>query len=316
MQNVKHKLLSLGAFFLLLTGCNSITQSIDGWTDSLEISAVESLNSYIDFTNAALDAVEYLDENVQYTESDLVYFEDYDDAYEVYFTCSFNLYDREKFYEDTTNPQGLEESEAEDLKAQSIAIFAILDTIDTQCKELHKYVAAQEYKIDLEKGYAHIQNLYTEIDKYYDAHDALGEKVETLLEKYETWTVDYSDPTSVAIDNMRKDLKQADSVVDLLADIYETSDYARRAELQSLYDALSTQVSSHSGENLLAADEVDLITPFYESMDLNFLPNVSAALIATNAQDSEALYSIYQNSLTYYNEMTEHYNHFLDSMGR
>lgn len=318
MQNTKRSLLVLGALFLVLSGCSSITSTFENWgsstTDESEVSATDSLNRYTDLINEAQDQVSYLDESVQYAEYDLT---NYDETIGVSFTCSFDIYDRDALYADTMNPMGLEDAEAQELTAQATIIFNSLDQLDGLCKDLHKYVAAQEFKTDLEKGKTLVANLYTAIDTYYAAHDTVLDKVDTLYDKYNTWTVDPSDPISVSIDNMNKDLDQAELILNLVEDAYVNENYTRAAELQGLYDTLNTQVASHTGSNKPAVDSTYTynLDTFYDDLELNFLPNAVVAQKAITDQNSDDLYTAYSNVLDYYNYMIDDYNYFLDATG-
>lgn len=319
MQNTKRSLLVLGALFLVLSGCSSITSTFENWGSSdtsvgSDVSATDSLNRYTDLINEAQDQVSYLDDSVQYAEYDLT---NYDEAYGVSFTCSFDIYNRDALYTDTMNPMGLEDTEAQELTAQATIIFNSLDQLDGLCKDLHKYVAAQEYKTDLEKGKTLVANLYTAIDTYYAAHDIVLDKVDSLYDKYNTWTVDPSDPISVSIDNMNKDLDQAELILDLVEDAYVNENYTRAAELQGLYDTLNTQVAGHTGDNKPAVDSAYTynLDTFYDDLELNFLPNAMVAQKAITDQNSDDLYTAYSNVLDYYNYMIDDYNYFLDATG-
>lgn len=330
MQNTKPSLILLGALFLVLSGCSAITDTFENWgssgddyeyddtsweyDDGSMQTATDSLNRYTDLVNDAQDQVDYLDSSVQYADYDL---NNYDEAYGVSFSCSFDLYDRDALYTDTMNPVGLEDAEAQDLVAQATLIFNTLDQLDLLCKDLHKYVAAQEYKADLEKGKGLVASLYTSIDTYYDAHDVVLDKVDALYDKYNTWTVDPTDPISVSIDNMNKDLDQAELILDLVEDAYTNENYTRGTELQGLYDTMVSQIASHSGSNMPAIDSYYTynIETFYDDAELNFLPNASVAQKAIVAQDSDSLYTAYSNVLDYYNFMIDDYNYFLDSTG-
>lgn len=322
MQNSKRTLAFLGALFLMLSGCNTVTDFMDSLKgdDSTEVSdnsngdATFTLNRYTDLINEAQDQVSYLDDSVQYADYDLT---NYDEAYGVYFTCSFDIYDREALYTDTMNPIGLETTEADDLKAQATIIWTSVDTLDTLCKDLHKYVAAQEYKTDLQKGKDLVTQLYATIDTYYGAHDIVLDKVDTLFDKYSTWVVDPNDPNSVAIDNMNKDLDVAEQILDLVEDAYVNSNYTRGEELKTLASTLESQMAAHTGTNAPAVDEYYTYNfdAFYNDMELNFMPNVTVAENAITAQNSDDLYTAYSNVLDYYNYMIDDYNYFLDATG-
>lgn len=316
----------LAVFTLMLSGCDSITQTLFSWGPDdeteydydyeydAELSATDTLNSYTDLINEAQTQISYLEDSVSYADYDLT---NYDPSYGVSFTCYFEIYDREALYEATMNPVGLEDAEAEELKAQAVLIFNTIDEIDTLCKDLHKYVAAQEYKSDITKGQTLVQSLYDAMDIYYDAHDMVLEKVDTLYDKYSTWEVDPNDPLSVGIDNMNKDLEQAELILDLVEDAYVNEVYTRGTELQGLYDALSAQVASHTGTNMPAIDSMYSynIETFYDDMELTFLPNTQVAIRAINEQNADDIYTAYYNILDYYNYMIDSYNYFLDSTG-
>lgn len=324
MQNTKRSLIVMGALLLVLTGCSSVTDTLKSWgsseddttswEDTGEMSATDTLNRYTDLINDAQDQVSYLDDSTQYADYDL---NNYDEAYGVSFSCSFDLYDREALYTDTMNPTGLEDAEAEELKAQATIVFATLDQLDTLCKDLHKYVAAQEFKTDLEKGKGLVASIYTAIDTYYAAHDVILEKTDALYDKYNTWTVDPSDPISVSIDNMNKDLDQAELILDLVEDAYVNENYTRGAELQGLYDTLTAQVATHTGAYMPAVDSYYSynLETFYDDLELNFLPNAMVAQKAITAANADDLYTAYSNVLDYYNYMIDDYNYFLDATG-
>lgn len=309
----------LSAFALFSTSCNSINEVLQNWgsgeTDDTTNYAVYTLNAYTDLINNAQDAITALDNDVQNAEYDMT---NYDANYGVTFTCNFTVEDRDNLYTETMDPVGLEDSEASELKTQATTIFTTLDSIDGLCKDLHKYVAAQEYKTDnFAKGTSLVKLLYTAIDTYYDAHDAVLKKVDTLFEKYSTWEVDPSDPTSVAIDNMDKDLNQASDILDMVEAAYTNTDYTKVTEIQTLLDALNTAVASHSGSSAPAvpSEYKAQVDAFYNDMDLNFSTAGTVAIRAMNEQNIDDLWTSYSKLLSSYNTMIDTYNSFLDVTG-
>ncbi len=309
----------LGAFALFSTGCNSANEILENWgsgeTSSTSDDAVYTLNAYTDLINNGQDAVSALDNAVQNAEYDMTY---YDEAYGVTFSCSFNVYNRDALYTETMDPLGLEDSEASELKEQATAIFTAFDQLDTLCKDLHKYVAAQEYKTDnFAKGTDLVKQLYTAMDNYYAAHDVVLDKVDALFDKYSTWEVDPSDPTSVAIDNMDKDLDQASDILDMVEAAYTNSDFTKGTELQTLMTTLTTTVASHSGSAApsVPSEYKAQFDAFYNDMDLNFSTAGTVAIRAMNEKNIDDLWTAYSNMLSSYNSMIDTYNSFLDVTG-
>ncbi len=314
-----------GVFAITLSGCDSLLSWSLGSDDSSEIafdesssstntSATETLNVYTDLVNDVHDAVNALDSSVQYADYDLT---NYDPSYGVVFSCYFDIYNRETLYNGTMNPVGLPEDVSNDLKTQATLVFNLVDQIDVLCRDFHKYVTAQEYKTDLEKGNNFVESLYSAMDNYYTTHNALVDKLDGLYDIYSPWEVDPNDPISVTIDNMSKDMDQADLILDLVEEAYVDNVFTRGAELQSLYDTLTAQVASHTGANTPVIDPVysynrDL---FYDDMELNFLPNAQVAIRAINEQNVDDLSTAYWNLLDYYNYLVDSYNYFLDGTG-
>lgn len=320
MNKSRSALAALGLSVLLLSGCsvlesfnNSVNNAVDpdNWT-SESTSAVASLNRYTDLINSAHEQMQYLDSDVSYFESDM------NDGIDPYFTCTFELYDRESLEADTTNPSGIDDTEAQDLIAQATAIFATIDTTTELCKELDKYVTAQDYKTDdYAQGKTLVADLYTHLDTYYDQHDTLLATVDGLYDKYDTWTVDLSDPISVGIDNMDKDLEIADELLTLVEDSVTAGTYEKMTEVQTAYDNLTTAMEAHTGDNAPAIDSAYTYnyTDFYDTLEVKFLPTIKRALRDMEAQDLDALTTDYYDVLDNYNLMVDSYNYFLESTG-
>lgn len=301
-----------------LTGCSAINDMFGNMTDTSEWTtdtgsddAITVLNRYTDLINSAHEQMQYLDSDVAYFESDI------DSGYDPYFTCTFTLYDRDSLEYDTTNPTGLEDTEAEDLKTQAAAIFATIDTTEGLCKDLSKYVTAEDYKTDdYAQGKALVTQLYDSIDTYYDEHNTLLETLDGLYDKYSTFVVDPNDPESVAIDNMNKDLDIADEILTLIEDSVTDGTFVKMAEVQAAYDNLETNLTAHSGDNEPDFDSDSYTTDytdFYNTLEVSFMPTIKRSLRDMESQDSDALSSDYYDVLDGYNSMVDSYNYFLDA---
>lgn len=305
---------------LALSGCSSITNlvndTVSDVTDSTETTsstgAITSLNRYTDLVNSAHEQMEWLDSDVAYFESDMT------DGYEPSFTCGFDLYDRDGLEADTTNPTGLEDSEATDLTAQAKAIFVTIDATEKLCKDLSKYVTAKDYETDdYAQGKTLVASLYDSIDEYYSEHNTLLDAVDALYDKYDTFEVDSTDPISVGIDNMNKDLDQADAILTLIEDSTVDGAFEKAAELQTAYDALDSSLAAHSGSN---APDIDIsyssdYTDCYNELEVSFMPTVKRTIRDMQNEDADALTTDYYDVLDSYNAMVDSYNYFLDATG-
>ncbi len=304
---------------LSFTGCSSITDMFSDFTDTSSEwtsedsgSAISTLNRYTDLINGVHEQMLILDSDTAYFESDI------DSEYEPYFTCTFNIYDRAGLESDTMNPIDLEGSEGDDLIAQATAIFATVDEAAVLCKDLAKYVTAQDYYTDdFAKGITLVADLYDTIDTYYDQHGKMLDTLDTLYTKYDTFTVDSSDPTSVGIDNMNKDLDMADAILTLIEDSAYEGTFDVTAELQSSYETLEASLAAHSGDNTPDMDMTYAYdyTDFYNTMDVTFLPTVKRSIRDMESQDLDALTTDYYDVLDGYNSMVDSYNYFLDATG-
>ncbi|OGJ42533.1 hypothetical protein A3J23_00220 [Candidatus Peregrinibacteria bacterium RIFCSPLOWO2_02_FULL_48_14] len=316
---------------LLLSGCEKLWEWPFGSEDS-EITyddtglgdywgtsptdATSTLNRYTDLINDVYEQIKYLEDDTYYFEAGIADYDTY--GYEPYFSCYYEIYDRDALYDATMNPVGLTVEESADLTAQATAIFAASDNAEGICKELGKYVTAQDYKDDdFAAGLILIDEIYTQTDAYYDLHNALLDKIDTLFDAYNTWEVDISDPTSVGIDNMNKDLDKAEAVLDLVEDAYlEGSMEGKTAELQALYDELSVSATDHTSN---APDVSDYVIYYYEDfyslVDGSFLPTTKRALRSLENSDLDALGTDYYDILDTYNLLVDDYNYYLDSSG-
>lgn len=305
---------------LVFTGCSSVTDMFSKVTDtgssSTDTGVITSLNRYTDLVNGAHEQMQSLDSDVSYFEGDM---NDYSSlTYEPTFTCSFNITDRASLEADTSNPSGLEDAESQDLVAQSTAIFATVDKTTSLCKDLSKYVTAQNYKTDdFAQGKTLVADLYTNIDEYYTEHNKMLDTLKALYDKYDTFTVDATDPNSVGIDNMNKDLDMADAMLTMVEDSVSAGTFDKATELQDYYDSLSGTLAAHSGDNAPAIDSAysSDYTDFYNTLEVTFLPTVERSIRDMNNEDATSLSSDYYDVLDGYNSMVDSYNYFLDASG-
>jgi hypothetical protein len=319
MRKSRTLLASLALSALVFTGCSSVTDMFSQSSDTGSIdseSVISGLNNYTDLINGVHEQMQILDSDTVYFESDM---NDYANiTYEPTFTCNFNLADRASLEAYTANPSGLEDAESQDLIAQASAIFATVDKTTELCKDLSKYVTAQNFKTDdFAQGQTLVADLYTNIDAYYEEHNKMLETLDTLYDKYDTFTVDETDPNSVGIDNMNKDLDMADAMLTMIEDSVSAGTFDASSELQDYYDSLSGTLIEHSGDNgptidsAYSADYID----FYNTLEVTFLPTVERSIRDMDNQDSDSLTNDYYDVLDGYNSMVDSYNYFLDASG-
>ena len=316
---------------LLLSGCEKLWEwpfggsddasydydtSYDDYWSTSPTNATGSLNRYTDLINDVHAQIKYLEDDTYYFETAIPDYEAY--GYEPYFTCYYDLYDRDALYNDTMNPVGLTAEESADLSAQAATIFTTSDEAQSLCKELGKHVTAQDYKDDnFAAALVLVEEIYAQIDAYYDLHNALLDDIDTLFDSYNTWVVDPSDPISVGIDNMNKDLEIAEKILDFIEAAYmeETMD-GKSAELQTLYDEFAASASEHSG----SAPELDeyisyYYEDFYTLIDESYLPTTKRTLRSLDSGDVDSLGIDYYDVLGTYNMLVDDYNYYLDTSG-
>jgi len=319
MRKSRTLLASLVLSALVFTGCSSVTDmfSQSSETDFTDFEGViATLNTYTDLINGVHEQMQVLDSDTVYFESDM---NDYANiTYEPSFTCSFELTDRTNLEAATSNPYGLEDAESQDLIAQASAIFATVDKTTGLCKDLSKYVTAQNYKTDdFAQGHTLVTDLYTNIDAYYEEHNKMLETLDSLYSKYDTFTVDETDPNSVGIDNMNKDLDMADAMLTMIEDSVSAGTFDSSSELQDYYDSLSGTLAEHSGDNGPTIDSTysSDYTDFYYTLEVTFLPTVERSIRDMDNQDGDSLTNDYYDVLDGYNSMVDSYNYFLDATG-
>lgn len=305
---------------LLLTSCGSfmdgLKQNLSGESDYAydnAYSATDSLNRYIDLLNAGHDNVSWFEDDLYYLEDDISYYSP--GSYEPTFYCYFDVdsYDTTLEY-DVMNPVGLTSAETENLVPQAQAVYTTLDSLKTLCGDVAKHVTAQDYKDDdFAALYAKMDEAYVLIDTYYTQHNDLLDDVDSYFETYDTWEVDPSDPVSVGLDNMDKDIEEAEAILDLVeVNYYAGTTEGVAAELQDMYDALSDASANHS-----SYDTGEYMAYYYESfyteLDQNYLPIVKRAIRNFEAADIDSVGYDYSDLLDSYNYLVDDYNYYLDA---
>lgn len=306
---------------LSLTGCNFINDIADNISGDSDVSysdtgAITSLNRYIDLVNTARDEVDYLEYDLSYLESDINYYYD-PGVYEASFSCMFDYeaYDATLHY-DTMNPSGLTSTESADLVAKATAVYDVLDELKSLCTDLAKHVTARDYKDD-DFAYvnATIDQMYTLMDDYYTKHNELLDTVDALFDVYDTWEVDMSDPVSVGIDNMDKDLELADELLTMIEDnYYAGTSEGVSAQMQTVYDELEAAIAAH--QDIETSDYVSYYySDFYSQLDTTYLPTIKRAMRDFDAADFDAIGYDYDDTLYSYNYLVDDYNYYLDVSG-
>lgn len=283
-------------------------------TSTAPTDGMSSLERYTNLLNAVNDSISYLYTDTAYFETSIQDYKDY--GWEPYFSCSFEIYDREALYNDTMNPVGLTDEEVATLKPEAEAIFASADNAQGLCEDLAKYVTAGDYKDDdFAQAMTLVEQIYAEFDTYSAVYNQLSDDIDLMSENYNTWVVDPNDPASVGQDNMDKDSDKAGAIVDLLGTAYIAgASETEIAELQALYDELvattatNSELSPGTDENLIYYYD-----DFYSVLDLSFLPTVKSALRSIKAADDESLSSDYTDTVDYYNTLIDDYNYYNDS---
>ncbi|MEK9159623.1 MAG: hypothetical protein AAB383_02735 [Patescibacteria group bacterium] len=310
------------ASLLLLSSCtflDELKSNLSGEEtevyDDYSFSASDSLNRYIDLLNAGHDNVSSLEDSLYYLEDDILYYDP--GVYEPTFYCYFDYesYDTTLAY-DVENPVGLTTEEISNLGAQGTGILSTLSQLKTLCEDINRHVTAQDYKDDdFVALYAKMDEAYLLIDSYYTAHNELLEDVDEAFSVYSSWEVDPSDPISVGIDNMDKDMDKADEILDVIDTnlIAGTTDGVA-AQVQTLYDALQLTVTEHAsyepGESVSYYYDT-----FYTEIDQTFLPIVKRSIRNFEAADLTSVDWDYSDLLDSYNYMVDDYNYYLDYSG-
>ena len=313
------------ASLLLLSSCtflDELKSNLSGddsadvtYTDDYGYSATDSLNRYIDLLNAGHDNVSSLEDSLYYLEDDISYYDP--GVYEPSFYCYFdyNSYDA-TLVSDVENPTGLSAEETSSFSTQATAIVSTLDQLKTLCESINRHVTAQDYKDDdFVALYAQMDEAYDLMDSYYTAHNTLLEEVNAAFDTYDTWEVDLSDPISVGIDNMDKDLDKADEILTMIDDnYYAGTTEGVSAQIQALYDALLAVATEHSV--LETNDSVSYYyNDFYTELDQTFLPTVKRAMRNFDAADLDSVDTDYSDMLDSYNFLVDDYNYYLDYSG-
>lgn len=290
------------------------TTDDDYYSYTAPTDAMSSLNRYIDLTNDVNSQMSYLESDLYYLEGYIADYATY--GYDPSFTCYFELYDYDALEYDTANPVGLTSSEAASLKGQSEEIFAIVDEVESLCTQLGKHVTSQDYVDDnFETAYSLMDQLYAQMDAYYEIHESMGDEIDDLYDIYDTWVLDPSDPIDVGIDNMDKDLEMAEAIFDYVEAVYDSGVLTGKStDLEALYDELAASVEGHiSNPPDFGGDYIkDYYDSYYEQMDEYYLPTVKRILRTLETNDADQLYSDYGDLLDNYNYLVDYYNYYLD----
>lgn len=311
------------ASLLLLSSCtflDELKSNLSG--DETEVvyedssySATDSLNRYIDLLNAGHDNVSAFEDNLYYLEDDISYYDP--GVYEPTFYCYFDYdsYDTTLTY-DVANPVGLTAEETSSFSTQGTAIVNMLDQLKTLCEDINRHVTAQDYKDDeFAALYEKMDQSYDLMDSYYTAHNDLLDEVNAAFDVYDTWEVDPSDPISVGIDNMDKDLDKADEILNMIDDSYTAGTTAGvSAQIQPLYDALQAAVTEHADYETSSGVSY-YYEDFYTQLDQTFLPTVKRAMRNFDAGDLDSVDWDYSDLLDSYNFLVDDYNYYLDYSG-
>jgi len=309
-----------------LTACGSFFDDLksglegslgdDNTTNSGDV--ITSLNRYSDLVNTALDEVSYAEDNLYYLESDITDYIEYEWDYKPEYSCSWTFYDYDAIYTDTRNPSsGLTDTEQAQLIAKSVEIFAVVDEIETECKNLSKHTIAQDYlDDDFAATYTMVDEMNAKIDEYYVLHDEMLELLDVLYDTYENFAVDPNDPTSVALGQMRDSLDAAELVLDIVEASYVNDDISTASDYQNAYDSLTTLITDHLANkpDLSSYSYIsDSYDYFYDDMDANYLPISKRITRDYNDGNLENLGYDYFDLLDYYNILVDDYNLYLDN---
>jgi|GEM_PF-2964245 len=329
MKATRAILASLFGLIFILTGCGSFISDVrDEVNDELfdydydssdsyaYDSAVSSLNNYSDLINETYDEMDYLEYDLFYYTDDISYYDP--GVYEPTFTCLFELYSYDWLSEATASPSSeIAEADQTWLVNQANLIFARVDSTEEVCRELDRYVSAQDYKDDsFARSDELVNAIYAEIDAYYVLHNEMVDKLEALYDIHENFVVDPSNPISVGIGNMKIDMDYADELADILDDAYETESFARVDELQALYDTLLASADLNAPNPGITDEYVlDYYEYFYTDLQDNFLPASKRAIRAFNDGSWDDLDYAYWDVADYYGFLIDDYNTYLDVAG-
>ena len=309
------------ASLLLLSSCtflDELKSNLSGEEDYEEAyvyesseghSATDSLNRYIDLLNTGHDNVSSLEDSLYYLEDDILY-------YEPSFYCYFDYSYDTTLVSDVANPVGLTPEETTSFSTQATAIVSTLDQLKTLCEDINRHVTAQDYKDDdFVALYAKIDEAYALMDGYYIAHNNLLDEVNAAFDTYDTWEVDLSDPVSVGVDNMKKDLDKADEIISMIDENYTAGTTAGvSTQIQPLYDALLAIATEH--KTLETSETISYYyKDFYTQLDQTFLPTVKRAMRNFDAADLESVDWDYSDLLDSYGLLADDYNYYLDYSG-
>jgi hypothetical protein len=269
---------------LLLSGCsvlkdafNSLTQQSGSSeetasSDPEDLSAVDSLNLYVDLANAAQEQID-----------------------------DYLTYDMDSIERNTLIGKGK-------------AYIELLDNIKGQCKELAKYVNAEDFKDDaFARSTELLDAIWANIDEFYVLHDDLIEYIDVLFDKYEDKSFDPNDPIDVALHNMDGVLEKTDGVLDLLEDPQAISD---PNALQLAYEELDGMLAVHAGNEkpaLLDAGLQSAYDGFYSSLETQFLPGLKKMVRQYNSQEWDALDESASYAISDYNILVDYYNAVIDA---
>ncbi len=318
MPSLKRPLLAfLAATALLLTSCSFGGEETPSQEAIETESAVSSLNSYVDFLNSSFNEVQLLEYDVASYESDSLI---YDGSFDPLFSSLFTIDNSDLTYQTFMSPSTeLTSFERSDLTDQTQDVFDTLGQIDELCKELDKYVTAQDYKDDnFAESDKLVFNLYTEIDNYYAQHNVFLETIDELFDIYETFEVDFGDPISVGVYNLGNSLDLAEELTDLIGEAYEQSDFSKASEIQLKYIGLANNWELSSGPYTPSFGDDTILTYyeyFYDDLEVNFLPVLKRSLRSLDAENSDQLGSDYFELVDNYNFLVTDFNAFLEITG-
>lgn len=331
MHASRFLIVSLATISLVLTGCGSFVSEVkDGvlsglsgseesaYDASLENydSAVSSLNDYTDLINAVSDEMDYLESDLFYYTDDVLSYEA--GVYEPYFSCLYEPYNYEGLRDATKAPSNeLDEADQTVIVDLAATIFEAADETQQLCRELDRYVSAQDYKDDaFARSTELVDAMYAQIDAYYVAHESLATKLDELYDIHENFVVDPSDPVSVGIGNMKEALELVDQFFDAVDSAYDTESFEKLAELETLYAELEVASSQHAANpGITDTSVLEYYNYFYTDLQDDFLPAAKRSIRAFQNQSWDELDTAYWDLSDYYGFLVGDYNTYLDMAG-
>lgn len=217
---------AIGITTLFMSGC-SVQELLE--SKSKEDKIMEFANSYVEYRNTTGGIVDKVSNRISTWSSDVNSsgFPNLAGCWisKPHFIFSSPTINKESLEENMKNiPEGINEEDKKILQSEEFKLYKKYNVIHEECILLHKYLNADEYKVDkLKKGNEHVEKIVKYVDEYYDS----AEKTMTIIKKIQKENdpnKNSQEPIHIAIRNMEEVIDAADLLTNNLNKLSETKE--------------------------------------------------------------------------------------------